>query len=144
LPSAPPAPPVAVARAEDMLLMLSPPTPMNWNAEPGPDGLQLQVLLFQRGRAAPVLVDGTLEFLLFEGNVAAEKVRQTKPVKTWQFSGDQLKVFQARLRAGWGYGLRLGWGPDKPSGSIITLFAQYTSESGPMAYGRMVIPMRAR
>ena len=54
------------------------------------------------------------------------------------------KVFQARLRVGWGYGLRLGWGPDKPSGSTITLFAQYTSESGPMAYGRMVIPMRAR
>jgi len=110
----------------DRIGLLALPTALNWDGRPGPDGVQTIVHLFRPPAPQPVLVSGTLEFLLFEGRVSREELTGAKPFHVWPFTAAQLEPYVRRSVFGWGYALRLPWGPRAPQSSSITLAARYT------------------
>ena len=60
-------PPNPVDRVDAINLWAVPPAAINWDDMPGPDGVQVNVFLYQADRAEPVLIKGTLEFVMLEG-----------------------------------------------------------------------------
>ena len=126
----PPAPvgPGAVA----VVNLRASPSAMNWDNQPGLDGVVVRVDCFKRGpnNELPVMVPGALEFTLYEGVIAREKLIQASPLRKWRFSGKQLEPFRARSMVGWGYSIPLGWGDRRPGTSAVTLAARYIALSG--------------
>ncbi|OPX22416.1 MAG: hypothetical protein B1H04_05030 [Planctomycetales bacterium 4484_123] len=122
-------PPQAVEEVDD-ILVLADPVAANWDGQAGADGLDVGVLLFRRDRKLPVTVKGTLEMRLYEGVVRAEDLPQARPLRTWRFDAAQLRALLGRTPAGWGYALRLPWGPTRPATSSVTLTARYVAPSG--------------
>lgn len=121
-------PPRTVAEVDSILLQALP-AAVNWDDRPGPDGLQVRVLFFRRGRALPVTVSGMLEFALYEGNVARD-TPAAQPFHTWRFSDRQLTGYLTRAPAGWGYGMPLAWGSRAPGTGTVTLVGKYISPDG--------------
>ena len=103
-------PPQAVGDVDD-ILVLADPVAANWDGQVGSDGLDVGVLLFRHDRKLPVTVKGTLELRLYEGVVRAEDLSKARPLRTWRFDSAQLRSLLGRTPAGWGYALRLPWGP---------------------------------
>jgi len=135
-------PPRPVDRADGVHLLVAPPTALNWDDVPGPDGVQVQVFLTQAGRSEPVLIKGTLECLLFEGRVQREQVTGARPLVTWAFPAADLVDRQVRAIAGWGYVLQLGWGRQVPASPVVTVTARYQPPDGPLVYSAPVaIPL---
>jgi hypothetical protein len=110
----------------DQITLLALPTALNWDGRPGPDGVQTVVHLFQQAAPQPVLINGTLEFLLYEGRVSRDELSAAKPFHVWPFTAAQLEPYVGRSKVGWGYALRLPWGPTMPRSSSVTLAARYT------------------
>jgi len=122
-------PPQAVGDVDD-ILVLADPVAANWDGQVGSDGLDVGVLLFRHDRKLPVTVKGTLELRLYEGVVRAEDLSKARPLRTWRFDSAQLRSLLGRTPAGWGYALRLPWGPNRPATSSVTLTARYIAPSG--------------
>lgn len=135
-------PPRPVDRVDQVHVLVSPPTVLNWDDTPGPDGVQVNVYLSVMSRAEPVLGKGTLDFLLFEGRVPKGSVATSQPYFTWTFGLQELATRQVRGVAGWGYAVQLGWGQRTPKAGVITLVARYVAKDGPPVYSSPVsIPM---
>ena len=133
--------PVPVARV-DKVNLLSHPAPVNFDELPGPDGFKVQVFMFQNSKPEPVLVTGTVQFLLFEKNVTAEEMSSLEPCLVWTYSGDKLTQHAVRSRIGWGYAANLRWGTHKPTSTSVSLAALYRSPDGRAVYSEpVVIPM---
>jgi len=142
----PPQPNIPVGPVDRVTLMTTP-TPLNWDHELGPDGLQVDVFLFHvtRKKVLAVRADGNLEFLLFEGPVRPKDLSSTKPFHTWRFTPPQLSPYMYRDRAGLGYRLRLPWGNKVPRSASITLAARYVPLKGQTLYSApAIMAMRTR
>ncbi len=123
-------PPPPVDRVDYVVVSVQP-IPMNWDDRPGPDGLEIELYLFRPSQGSlPVTVSGAMEFALYEGRPAAGDIDTARPLRTWRFAGDDLRACLARSTAGWGYAMRLAWGPDPPKTSAITLTARYVPPEG--------------
>jgi len=109
----------------DVVDLRAAPVALNWDDQPGPDGLEAYVYLYQRAHPLPVTVSGKLEFLLFEGRVTQGGVRTMKPFRVWPFAGRQLNSCLVRGVAGWMYVVRLRWGASVPTTDMVTLAARY-------------------
>ena len=70
-PQHPYTPPEPVEQADAIELWANPPVAVNWNDEPGPDGVRVSVFLYQYAGqpVTSVLIKGTLEFLMYDGRV---------------------------------------------------------------------------
>jgi len=123
-------PPKPVDRVDKVALRISPPMPLNWDDRPGLDGFQAQVNFFQLDRPLSVTVEGVLEFMLYEGRGTVDVLAETKPVQTWAFEGPTLRRHQGKTMFGWGYAMRLPWGPSPPKSSSVTLIARYRPAGG--------------
>lgn len=123
-------PPRPVDRVDNVALRISPPMPLNWDDMPGLDGLQAQVNLFQLDQPLSVTVEGSLEFLLYEGRGTEQALAGGEPFRTWTFEGPQLRRCLGRSMFGWGYVMRLGWGSTPPKSPSVTLVARYRPVSG--------------
>ncbi|MCX5675685.1 MAG: hypothetical protein NTX87_11825 [Planctomycetota bacterium] len=135
-------PPKPVDRADAIDLWAVPPAAINWDDVPGPDGVQVNVYLYQADRAEPVLIKGKVEFLMHEGRRPREGLAAAAPLKTWPFTEQELVTHQMRGPAGWGYAIQLGWGKDVPTSSVITLTVRYLPLVGPpVASSPIVIPI---
>ena len=126
--------PWPVGDVDAIVVRLTPPTAMNWDNHPAPDGFQAQVHLFQLKHDLPVTVKGTLEFLLYEGRIAANDAAGRQPLRTWQFTPERLRDCLGRSIVGWGYAMRLGWGRQVPAASSVTLLARYQPPDGQATY----------
>ena len=79
-------PPRPVDRVDEIVLRLTPPSPVNWDDKPGPDGLQVQINFFQIDEPLSVTVKGSLDLALYDGHVLPEDLAAAKPIHTWPFS----------------------------------------------------------
>lgn len=122
-------PPPAVGQV-DSILVQTLPAAVNWDGQPGPDGLEARVYLFQYDRKLPVAAKGTLEFTVYEGILRAEGIAEAKPFYSWRFDGETLKEHLTRSAVGWGYTVRLGWGAAAPAASAVTLLSRYLPPEG--------------
>jgi hypothetical protein len=130
-PSAAPPNPVDTVVAIDLWL---PPAAVNWDADPAPDGVWAHVFLYQASHPEPVLVKGTLEFLMYEGRVARASVAEAKPLRVWSFTSQELATREVRGMVGWGYAVQLGWGRQMPRVAAVSFAARYVSPAGPVVY----------
>jgi len=136
-------PPEPVARV-DKVSLLSMPSPINMDNVPGPDGVRVQVWLFQYSRQEPVLTNGTLQFMLFEQSVQQQQLHSLEPYLRWTFSGDKLDRHAVRGRYGWGYQVDLRWGSKPPRSNVASLAVAYRSADGrKLLYSEpVIIPLR--
>ena len=124
----------------DKVSLLSLPAPINMDQVPGPDGVRVQVWLFQYSRPEPVLTNGTLQFLLFEQSVQEQQLHTLKPYLAWTFSGDKLDRHAVRSRYGWGYQTDLRWGSKPPSSNVVSFAVAHRSADGRrLLYSKPVI-----
>ncbi len=125
--------PEAVSRV-DKATVLTIPTAVNLDNVPGPDGLRVQVYLFQYDRAEPVAVDGTIEFLLYEGKIGLGDLRTLEPFGFWQYDAESLKSHLMRGMIGWGYTMQLNWGEHTPRSRVVSLAVRYVPDRGKEVY----------
>ena len=123
-------PPRPVDQVDNVALRLSPPMPLNWDDAPGLDGLQAQLNLFQLDQPLSVIVEGAMEFVLYEGRGTAQVLAGKKPFRVWTFQGPELRNCMGKTMFGWGYAMRLDWGDRPPESPSITLVARYRPVRG--------------
>jgi hypothetical protein len=135
-------PPKPVTRVDAIDLWAVPPAAINWDDMPGPDGIQVNVFLYQADRAEPVLIKGTVEFIMYEGRRPREGLETTRPFRTWKYTEQELATREIRGPAGWGYAAQLGWGNDVPKSAVVTLMVRYVPPQGPSVSSMpIVIPI---
>jgi len=128
----------------DRIEILSLPAAINLDTVPGPDGLRVQVYLFQYAQDQPVTAAGTLEFLVFDRKVGAGEIYTVQPFETWSFQGEQLGRYLGRSLIGWNYSMELRW-QTSPAARTLTLVARYTPPAGqPVHSSPVMISMGAR
>jgi hypothetical protein len=135
-------PPRAVERV-DKVTLLSLQTAISLDHNPGPDGVRVQAHLFRTDRPEPVLVNGKLQFLLYENRVTPGELHAATPHLVWTFSGAKLERHRTRTLVGWGYAAELRWGTRRPNSKTISLAVRYIPERGTAVYSSpVVISMR--
>jgi hypothetical protein len=142
-------PPQPVDQADVVELWAVPPAAINWDEDPGPDGVRGQILLYSNRNAGAetVLVKGTLECLMYEGRVPRDGLPTARPQRTWTFTSQELATRQVRGMVGWGYAVQLGWGRQVPTSSSVTFAVRYTPASGPTIWSAPIViamPSRVR
>ena len=123
-------PPRPVDRVDKIELFAAPPAAINWDNVPGVDGVQVRILMYQVDRPEPILVKGTVEFLMYGGRLEQESASTPTPLKVWRFTPQEMEMRRFRGIAGWGYALQLGWGRDVPQAKVVSLSARYLPSSG--------------
>lgn len=124
--------PGPVKRIDKITIVLNPPAPLNWDGQPGLDGFLVQVYCWppdDRQNQA-VLVDGTLELLLYEGLYKPGESPSKEPFQVWTFKQPQLGACLGKSLFGWGYSLELGWGTHVPAARTVTIIARHRSALG--------------
>lgn len=112
------------------LNLLTMPTALNLDAQPGADGVAVKIFAIRAGEAkASPLRDGRLEIFAFEGTL--DPSRPTPSFHSWTFSPDQLRPQQFTAALGTGYNLLLDWSPKVLQGTRLTLIARYHPPEGP-------------
>ena len=124
-----PAPPAAVDNIDQIVLRAAA-SAVNWDDDPGADGVQIRVDLFRLSEALPVMVSGALEFTMYEGFVTKATRSRHTPFRTWRITGKELSDYASRDMFGWGYVVPLAWEGRAPTTSAVTLAVRYTSPAG--------------
>jgi hypothetical protein len=122
--------PSPVDRIQAMNLFVAGLAAVNMDDEPGPDGVVAEVLFYEPSRPGTVLVSGTLEFRMYEGQIPAERLDDVQPLRTWSYAGSELEPFVFRKMGLWGYRVPLTWGASEPTTPTVTLTARYRPQRG--------------
>jgi hypothetical protein len=128
----------AIVSSVDLQAM---PTAVNIDNRPGPDAVQAMVYLYELDQPKPgnvrtVEAQGNLEFLLYDGNVSAERLEGERPMQVFEFTPQQLGLYKTRGMAGVGYGVQLAW-ERPPRAPTVTLIARY-NQGGRTVYSAPV------
>ncbi len=118
--------------AVQSLHLFSVPQAVNLDDEPGPDGFAVR--LFARGQKSSkgiAFPDGTLEIEMFDGLVPETPGSAIKPLRTWSFTGKELKQHAGQSAVGTGYRFTLRWQEARPKQARISIAARYLPSSGP-------------
>jgi hypothetical protein len=129
------------ARSGDIqeINLLSAPMALNFDSLPGPDGVSLRIYVGNaREPKCLSITSGTLEVLLYDGLVSADKLATTRPLHLWKYSADELGRLAQRTSVGWSYVLTPLWGADKPTVNRATVVARYVPAQGPGIYSSPV------
>jgi hypothetical protein len=113
----------------DSLNVLTFPVAVNLDNRPGSDGFAIKLYAGneRQARALPI-TSGTLEVLLFDGVL---RNAQEKPLKTWRFTGEQLKQYEIGTTIGTGYQLALPWEEHRPTRSRFSVVTRLQREGEP-------------
>ena len=118
--------------AVQSLHLFSVPQAINLDDEPGPDGFAVR--LFARGPKSSKGVafpNGAVEIAMFEGLLPDASGSTNQPLRTWEFTGSELKQHAGQSAVGTGYRFTLRWTDARPTGSRISIVARYLPTSGP-------------
>ncbi len=108
---------------------------LNLDGKPGADGVGVRLYASRRGEAAALpITQGTLEILMFDGNVPLDEVPQHQPRHTWTYPADKLKPQIQETSVGISYRFAALWGGDQPKSERVTVVARYTGPSGHPIY----------
>lgn len=124
----------------DHIDLWTPQVTANLDRQPGSDGVQALVFLYdeQGGKPRTVLADGNLEVMLYEGSARRINPLDT-PLRTWTYSPEQLKQLAAKRSGLWCYPLMLTWGDAPPKQPIVSLLVRYVGRDGRVVYSRPVV-----
>jgi len=111
------------------------PNALNWDGEPGPDGVRARLFLFAGGQSdAAQLQRGSVDFLLFEGRVAESQIAGTPPYHLWSFTASEFAASAGQGLIGWCYEPTLAWGKHVPRTNTITLVVRINQPGLPPLY----------
>ena len=123
--------PPTVSRVDRMDLWVAP-VALEQNGQPGPDGVELRVYLFQSspGATQPGLIKaGQFQFFAYEGRLNVGTNAQ--PFFQWEYSADQMRPFFGADKYGLGsYHATLSWVPKIPTSTTITIIARFVDAQG--------------
>lgn len=123
----------------DAISLQAMPTAVNWDDQPGPDGLQIRLHLFQQTQPMPVVLErGQLEAVIYEGRVKAKQLSAAKPFYKWDYSAGALNRVKSKSIVGWGYRLSLGWNENVPKTDTITLSVRLMNPNGAPLYAKPI------
>ena len=113
---------------------------------PNRGGFKAAVWFFVNDQAAPVLVSGRVEILMFDGIVSPDALPTPEPLHVWSFPGDKLGQFAGRLPlVGWGYNFGLlEWGSDTPTQNRVTVIVRYTGGPKPVYSSPQTVIVREK
>lgn len=118
--------PAPVSRI-DAVELRAMPSAVNWDDDPGPDGLRVEVFCYRFDQPEPAPAEGTLEFMLYEGRLRGPELASAEPVLIWRFTDRQLRPKLVRRMGLWGYSVQLAWGDRVPKSPSVTLIARHKS-----------------
>ena len=97
----------------------------------GAEGVRVHFYFWTSRQRPPVLVPGSMRFLLFDGDVPPAQTADARPLHVWALSHQELEQYVGRDHYGlWGYSLSLLWGRDRPTKGKVTLVGVYESPDG--------------
>ena len=115
----------------DQLHMLVTSVALNLDGKPGADGVGVRVYASRKGSAGAALItSGSLDLLMFDGQVPFEDLPNHQPRHTWTYPASKLKPHLQETTIGASYRFAAVWGEDKPRGDRVTVVARYTPEKG--------------
>jgi hypothetical protein len=119
----------------DQLHLLVTPVALNLDDKPGLDGVGVRVYAshHERAEALPI-TSGTLDLLMFDGNVSPDQVTALQPRRTWSYPADKLKPHIQETTIGISYRFAALWGDDKPTSDRVTFIARHTSVTSNRIY----------
>lgn len=102
------------------------PVTLNWDHDPQPDGVELQVYFFA---AKPPLAQpvrhGLVTICAYDGQPDKETLATQRPLHRWRLTPATLTEHAHRGMVGVGYDLPLDWGHDVPRQNYVTITVQY-------------------
>jgi hypothetical protein len=108
---------------------------LNLDGKPGADGVGVRLYASRRGEAAALpITQGTLEILMFDGNVPLDDLSQHQPRHTWTYPAEKLKSQIQETSVGISYRFAALWGEDQPMRERVTVIARYTGPGGQPIY----------
>ncbi|MEX2673280.1 MAG: hypothetical protein WD294_14345 [Phycisphaeraceae bacterium] len=112
------------------LKLLTSPTALNLDDEPGPDGFAASIYAVgQDGYRSLPIKTGVLEVMLFDGVIRRRDVATAEPRQTWVFDPAQLASTASRSALGVGYGFTLRWDKGEPfEHGEVTILARYVPD----------------
>jgi hypothetical protein len=119
----------------DQLHLLVTSVALNVDDKPGPDGVGVRIYASRRERAEALpITTGTLEILMFDGNLPLDELPSLQPRHKWSYPADKLKPHVQKTTIGVSYRFAALWGDDKPMGERVTVVARYTSPEARQVY----------
>ena len=119
----------------DQLHLLVTSVALNVDDQPGPDGVGVRIYASRRERAEALpIASGTLDILMFDGNLPLDQLRSAQPRHTWSYPAEKLKPYIQKTTIGISYRFAALWGEDKPTADRVTFVARHTSPNAKQAY----------
>ncbi len=119
----------------DQLHLLVTSVALNLDGKPGADGVGVRLYASHRGETdALPITTGTLDILMFEGNVPLDELPNHEPRHTWSYPAEKLKAQLQETSIGTSYRFAALWGEDQPKSERVTLVARYTAPGGQPVY----------
>jgi len=117
-------------RKRNLTMVMSVPVRVaSWDADPGPDGLRLQISFYVPQSSRAVRPDGVLEVRLWPGDLSQTSTAPGKPMHLWQFPPHRLKLYERTTAVGPAYAMKLGWGKDVPPAGKATVVLRFEPQS---------------
>jgi hypothetical protein len=108
---------------------------LNLDGKPGADGVGVRLYASRRGEAAALpITQGTLDILMFDGNVPLDELSQHQPLHTSTYPAGKLKLQIHETSVGISYRFAALWGEDQPKSERVTVVARYTGPGGQPIY----------
>ena len=128
-------PPSETKSTIDQLHLLVTSVALNVDDKPGPDGVGVRIYASRRERAEALpIASGTLDILMFDGNLPLEQLRSAQPRHTWSYPAEKLKPYIQKTTIGISYRFAALWGEDKPTADRVTFVARHTAPNAKQAY----------
>ena len=124
--------PAPVDSADRIALLVPQVAVVNFDDQPGPDGVVAQVMRFKDYGKGPksVLVTGEVDLMVFEGSKPKNINDAPKPFFSQTFTPAELsRCIVGQYNTLWGYSLRARW-PAAPRTKNIWMLARYRPPSG--------------
>ena len=119
----------------DQLHLLVTSVALNVDDKPGPDGVGVRIYASRRERAEALpIASGTLDILMFDGNLPLDQLRSAQPRHTWSYPAEKLKPYIQKTTVGISYRFAALWGEDKPTADRVTFVARHTSPNAKQIY----------
>jgi len=130
----------------EQLHLLGTPIAVDLDNKPGADGMGLRLYALGRNRKELVHISsGTLQLLLFDGNVPRERIMSTPPLHVWSYGPDELRQHEQETSVGVSYAFVPMWTDHRPKRNRVTVVARYTNAPRTLLYSAPVsVPLSGK
>ena len=130
---------VAVSPSVDNINLHTSPSAMNWDNQPGTDGIEARIYFFRVDTSQAISLNaGTLEFVMYPGRVPAEQLSEATPIRTWRFTARDMQRRRNKTVIGWAHQFRLSFDDQRPNASAVTVTARLMRPNGKLLYAMPV------